>query len=255
LNRRFNKGLLLGVNYTWSRAMGTQFQDLPGVNSFGAPRIDQYQRTANYAPQDFDRPHNFNANWVYELPKGTDSQALGYLLNNWQLSGIYRYQTGAPYNISFSIPGISAYTLTGTQTIEGARIAIVGNPGSGHSSDPYRQFNAAAFTVPKPGSIGLESGRNFLYRSPINSWDLSLAKRFVIKENVRIEIRLDTFNALNHTQFDAVNATLNVTSLTNPKPTNLPFDDNGKLVNRNGFGTVQSVRPPRNMQLSAHITF
>ncbi len=255
LNRRFNKGLLLGVNYTWSRAMGTQAQDLPGVNSFGAPRIDGNQRTANYGPQDFDRPHNFNVNWVYELPKATENRALGYALNDWQLSGIYRYQTGAPYNIAFSIPGISAYTLTGTQAIEGARIVLKGNPGSGHSSDPFRQFDVNAFTTPQPGSIGLESGRNFLYRSPINSWDLSLAKRFNFKENVRLEIRLDAFNALNHTQFDAVNATLNVRSLTDPTPTNLPFDANGNLVNRNGFGTIQSVRPPRNMQLSAHIQF
>jgi hypothetical protein len=255
VQRRFNKGLLLGVNYTWSKAMGTQGQDLPGITSFGAPRIDGNQRTANYAPQDFDRPHNLAINWVYELPKATEHHGLGYVLNNWQLSGIYRYQTGAPYNVGFSIPGISAYTLTGTQNIEGARIALVGNPGSGHSSDPFRQFDATAFTTPKVGSIGLESGRNFLYRSPINSWDLSLAKRFVIKENVKLEVRLDAFNALNHTQFDAVNATLNVRSLTDPTPTNLPFDAAGNLVNRNGFGTVQSVRPPRNMQLSAHFQF
>ncbi len=255
LNRRFQKGFLLGVSYTWSKAMGTQGQDLPGINSFGAPRIDNKQREANYGPQDFDRPHNFNVNWVYELPKATENNLLGYALNNWQISGIYRYQTGAPYNIGFSIPGISGYTLTGTQTIEGARIAIVGNPGSGHSSDPFRQFDASAFTTPKPGSLGLESGRNFLYRSPINSWDLSLSKRFAIKESIRIELRLDAFNALNHTQFDAVNSTLNVNNLTERKPTNLPFDETGKLVNKNGFGTVQSVRPPRNMQLSARIQF
>ena len=254
LNRRFNKGLLLGVSYTWSKAMGTQGQDLPGINSFGAPRIDGNQRNANYAPQDFDRPHNFNVNWVYELPRATTNNALGYALNNWQLSGIYRYQTGAPYNIGFTIPGISGYTVTGTQTIEGGRIVLRGDPGSGHSSDPFRQFNADAFTVPGPGSLGLESGRNFLYRSPINNWDISLAKRFVIKENVRIEVRLDTFNTFNHTQFDGVNSTLNVTSLTNPTPTNLAYV-NGQLVNKNGFGAINSVRPPRNMQLSAHIQF
>jgi hypothetical protein len=255
LNRRFTKGLLLGVNYTWSRALGTQSVDLPGVAGFGAPRIDNNNRLANYGPLDFDRPHNFNINWVWELPRATSNRALGYALNNWQLSGIYLRQTGAPYNVGVSIPGISAYTLTGTQNIEGARIALVGNPGSGTSSDPYRQFNAAAFTAPKPGSLGLESGRNFLYRAPINSLDLSLSKRFLIKETARFEIRLDAFNALNHTQFDAVNATLAVRSLTDPTPTNLPFDANGNLVNRTGFGAITSVRPPRNLQLSARFQF
>jgi hypothetical protein len=254
-NRRFTKGLLLGINYTWSKALGTQWNDLQGINGFGAPRIDNNERRANYGPMDFDRRHNFNVNWVYELPRFTDSAAAGYLLNNWQLSGIYRYQSGAPYSIGFTIPGISAYTLTGTQTNEGARIVLLGDPGSGSSSDPYRQFNAAAFTAPRPGSIGLESARYFLYRSPINSWDLSLSKEFRIKERVKFEVRLDAFNALNHTQFDAVNATLNVRSLTDLTPTNLPFDANGNLVNRNGFGTISSVRPPRNMQWSARFQF
>ena len=263
LNRRFSKGLLLGVNYAWAKALGTQFQDLPGINSFGAPRIDGNQRAANYAPQDFDRRHNFNVNWVYQLPRATDNHMLGHALNNWQLSGIYRYQSGAPYNISYTIPGIGVYTLTGTSAsgggangvIEGARIALIGNPGSGHSSDPYRQFDTSAFAVPKPGSLGLESGRNFLYRNPINSWDLSLAKRFSFKERGAVELRLDAFNAFNKTQFENVNSTLVVRSLTDPTPTNLPFDANGKLVNKNGFGTVSSVRPPRNLQLSLHVEF
>ncbi len=132
---------------------------------------------------------------------------------------------------------------------------IVGNPGSGSTSDPYRQFNAAAFTTPRQGSLGLESGRNFLYRAPINSWDLSLSKEFRVKEKAKFEIRLDAFNALNHTQFDNVNSTLNVRSLTDPTPTNLPFDASGNLVNRTGFGAITSVRPPRNMQLSARFQF
>jgi hypothetical protein len=105
--------------------------------------------------------------------------------------------------------------------------------------------------VPKPGSLGLESGRNFLYRAPINSWDLSLSKEFRFKERAKIEIRLDAFNALNHTQFDGVNATLNVRSLTDPTPTNLASETG----NRTGFGAITSVRPPRNMQLSARFQF
>jgi hypothetical protein len=253
LNRRFTKGLLLGMNYTWSKALGTQWNDLQGINGFGAPRIDNNERRANYGPMDFDRPHNFNANWVYELPKFTQSRAAGFAINNWQLSGIYRYQTGAPYNVGFSIPGISLYTLTGTQTNEGARIALVGNPGSGGSSDPYRQFNVSAFTIPKPGSIGLESGRNFLYRPPINSWELALSKTFQFTESVKMEIRLDAFNALNHTQFDGINSTLVVRSLADPTPTNIASPNTRSLFT--GFGAVTSVRPPRTMQLVARFQF
>jgi hypothetical protein len=251
LNRRFKKGLLLGVTYTWSKALGTQGADLPGINSFGAPRIDTNNRLANYGPQDFDRRHNFNINWVYELPKATSHGPLTYFLNDWQVSGIYRYQTGAPYNVGFTIPGLSGYGVTGTQQNEGGRIVVVGNPGSGGSSDPYRQFNVAAFTTPGLGSLGLESGRNFLYRPAINSWDISLSKEIRIKERAKFEVRLDTFNTFNHTQFDGINSTLSVTSLTNPTPTNLASETG----NKTGFGAVTSVRPPRNMQISARFEF
>jgi hypothetical protein len=48
--------------------------------------------------------------------------------------------------------GISGYTLTGTPSVEGARIVLLKNPGSGSSGDPYRQFDLSAFTIPGPGS-------------------------------------------------------------------------------------------------------
>jgi hypothetical protein len=249
VNRRFYKGLLLGVNYTWSKALGTQSADLPSITGFGAPNVLDNRR-ANYGPLDFDRPHNFNVNWVYELPKATQKRALGYALNDWQLSGVYRYGTGQPYNLGINVSGISAYTLTGTQNVEGARIVLLKDPGSGHSSDPYRQFDTTAFALPTPGSMSFESGRNFLYRSPINDWDLSLAKRFSIKEKANLEIRIDAFNAFNHTQFDTVNATFNG-ALGATTPTNLASEK----TNPTGFGAVTAVRPPRNLQLSARFQF
>lgn len=251
LNRRFSKGFLLGVTYTWSKALGTQGSDLPGLNSFGAPRTDINNRQANYGPQDFDRRHNFNVNWVYEVPKLTRNRLFGLVANDWQVSGIYRYQTGAPYNVGFTIPGLSGYGVTGTQQNEGGRIVVLGYPGTGATGDPYRQFDVTKFTTPGVGSIGLESGRNFLYRAPINSWDLSLEKAYRFKERAKLELRLDAFNALNHTQFDTVNSTLNVTSLTDPTATNLA----SATGNRTGFGAVTSVRPPRVMQLSARFAF
>lgn len=238
------------MNYTWSKVLGTQTNDLPGINGFGAPhQLDN--RRANYAVLDFDRTHNFNVNWVWDLPKATDSKSLGQALNGWQLSGIYRYQTGAPYNVFVNIPGLSGYGLTGTQQVEGARVVLLRNPGSGNSSDPYRQFDVGAITGSAVGSQGFESGRNFLRVAPINSWDLALSKEFRIKERFRFEARLDAFNALNHTQFDGVFSTLNVTSLTNFTPTNLASETG----NRNGFGAISSTRLPRNLQWSLRFNF
>jgi hypothetical protein len=253
LNRRFSRGLLVGVNYGWSKALGVASVDLPNVQNFGAPNnLDN--RRANYGPLDFDRRHNFSANFVYELPKATQNKALGYALNDWQLSGIYHYVTGQPYNLTANVTGtgISAYTLTGTQNVENARIVLPKDPGSGHSSDPYHMFDTTAFALPTPGSTGFESGRNFLYRSPINALDLSLAKRFRFKEKAEIQFRLDAFNSLNHTQFNDVNATFNG-GLGATTPTNLASET--VPASRTGFGAVTAVRPPRNLQLSARVQF
>ena len=54
------------------------------------------------------------------------------------------------------------------------------------------------------GSIGLESGRNYLNRAPLNNVDLSVEKGFGLGGRRRLAFRVDAFNALNHTQFDAV---------------------------------------------------
>ena len=254
LQRRYTRGLLVGVNYTWSKALGTQTDDLPGIAGFGAPH-NLNNRRANYGVLNFDRPHNINVNFVWDLPRGAKSNGLGYALNGWQLSGIYRYQTGGPFNVTQNITGLSSFGLTGTQQVEGARIVLLTNPGSGSSSDPYRMFDTSAFAATRDGSQGFESGRNFLRVGPINSWDLALSKEFRIKERFKFEIRLDAFNAFNHTQFDGVNSTANFASPGSTAITNLPFNSSGALTNLNGFGSVNSVRPPRNMQLSARFEF
>ena len=255
VNRRFKDGLLLGINYTWSKALGTVSADLPGITAIGAPRPDANQRLANYGPLDFDRTHTFIANFVYLLPRTNRGGVMGGILNDWQVSGVYRWQTGQPYTIQVSIPGISPYTLTGTQQLEGARVVINGDPGPGHSSDPYRMFDTSVFSAPRPGSLGLESGRNTMNRAPTNTLDLSVAKRIGLGGGRHLELRLDAFNALNHTQYFDVNSTLNVRSLTDPTPTNLPYDAAGNLVNPTGFGAVTNVRPSRQVQLLARFQF
>jgi hypothetical protein len=72
---------------------------------------------------------------------------------------------------------------------------------------------------------------------------------------VKFEVRLDMFNALNHTQFTGVNSTVNFASLTDRTITNLPHDENGALVRQNGFGSINGVAQPRTLQLVTRLTF
>ncbi len=78
---------------------------------------------------------------------------------------------------------------------------------------------------------------------------------FPIGKSVKLEIRADAFNALNHTQYTGVNATANFRSLTDPTITNLPYNANGDLVNVNGFGAISGVANPRRFQLVTRLTF
>jgi hypothetical protein len=193
-------------------------------------------------------------NAIYQTPTVTSRKALGVLANNWQISGVYRWTSGRPYTVDFTIPGIGSVNLTGTDT-PNARIALTCDPGRGWSGDPYRQLNASCFAPPQPGSDGAESARFFVRNPPVNNLDMSLSKIFAVVRTVRFEFRVDMFNALNHTQFTGVNATANFRSLTDRTITNLPYDAQGKLDQPNGFGTINGVAPPRTLQLVTRVTF
>ena len=53
---------------------------------------------------------------------------------------------------------------------------------------------------------------------------------------------MDAFNVWNHTQFSGINATLNAPNLTGAF-TNIALNTDGTINNKNGFGSVNGVRP------------
>jgi Carboxypeptidase regulatory-like domain/TonB-dependent Receptor Plug Domain len=249
LNRRFAHGLQLGLAYTWSKALGITTNDGDFV------RIDKFNRQANYGPLGIDRSHTFALNSIYDLPSLFKSHATAhFLLDGWQMSGIFLYQTGSPYTVGFSIPGAGNQNLTGSYT-EPARIHVIGDPKAGTTSSPYNRLNPAAFAPPTAGDLGLGAPQNYLRNPGINNIDFTLQKTFLLKERYEFQLRADAFNVLNHTQFSGYNATINYTSITNAAITNLPFKADGTVNNINGFGSVNGARDPRIMQLVARFRF
>jgi hypothetical protein len=258
VNRRFDAGFMFSAFYVRSKALGINNDD----GAQGAPNLSAEEtRKRDYSYTAQDRPHNFVLNAIYQLPHFSTGP-VGYVANDWQLSGIYRWTSGRPYDITFSIPDIGNSNLSGTDA-PAARVVLTCDPGKGYSSDPYKQFNTACFAPPQPGSVGLESPRYFLHGPPINNLDLSLSKTFPVK-TVKFEFRVDMFNALNHTQFQGnvvnnvgVNRQANFTSLTNPTITNLPTDNaTGNLVRPlSGFGAVSGVAPARTFQVVTRVSF
>jgi hypothetical protein len=252
IDRRFSNGLFLNANYTFSKALDTQ----DGNNDFS--RIDGLDKRANYGPAGFDRRHIFNFNWVYQLPKMENAGLLlAGLVNDWQISGGYRLESGTPYGLTWSINGISTNTnIAGSDTENANRPIISGDPGKGYDvNDPYQQFELGIYSQSPVGSVGLESGRNYLNRAPINNVDLSIEKGFGLGSRRRLAFRVDAFNALNHTQFNDVANNIQFQALGNNTPVNLPYDAAGNLVRTNGFGAVTSVRGARAVQLVARFQF
>lgn len=258
ITRRFDKGFMFSVFYVWSKALTNSNTDF----SAGLPNASEEEiRRVDYSYAEYDRPHNFVVNFIYQVPK-VASGALGVLANDWQLSGIYRWASGRPYPITVSIPGIGAQNILGNDGNPGVRTALTCDPGKGWSNDPYKQIeNPQCFAPPQPGSDGAESARFFLRNAPTNNLDLSIAKKFLVGKGGRfgLEVRLDAFNALNKTQFITVNQGGNMgvsfAGLSNPAITNPVYDASGTLVRNNGFGAIQGVAAPRQLQLVTRVTF
>jgi hypothetical protein len=227
---------------------------------------------ANYGPASFDRRHVLSINYVYTTPRTTWGNAATRLITDgWQLSGVTQAVTGSPFTPGFAIAGAGNQNITGSNS-EGARIGVVaGCDPYTHSSDPFNRLNPACFFAPSPGSVGLESGINFLNAPGTVNFDMALQKEFAPKEGrVHIQLRIDAFNAFNHTNFTGYNSTLNFNAYTtnaNGVVTGLPTITSSALgrnangsFNVTGFGTATQTGPgalgySRILQTLLRITF
>jgi hypothetical protein len=264
LNRRTARGLFVGVAYTYSKTLTTATSDTTFV------RADNLTRATEYGPANFDRRHVFAANYVYNLPSLTNgNRFLRAVTNGWQYSGVVSAGTGIPFTPGLSISGVSSQNTSGNTlangTYEGARIGYVKgcNPYTG-SDDPWRRLNSACFFAPQPGSLGLESGINWLYQPGYINFDMSLQKQFSIRERLHFQFRVDAFNIFNHPNFVALNTTVNFagTYPNGETVANNPYNSAGQLVNQNGFGTVaapsatiNNAGNPRILQTVIRVTF
>ena len=234
-NRRFTRGLQFGMAYTFSKLLGYASADGDVLSPYFSPR----QR--NYGRLSFDRPHTLVVNYMYDLPRlgrKLGSKPAGWLLDNWQVSGITSFISGAPFTPGFST--VDGQDITGSA--EGARINVTGN-GNLPKGDRgfYQNFNTSAFARPALRDFG-NAGVNILRGPGTNNWDFNLSKRVPLFSEARfVQFRTELFNAWNHTQFSGLFTTAR-------------FDATGKQVDSN-FGAYSAARTPRVIQLSLKVVF
>jgi len=183
------------------------------------------------------------------------------MTNDWRLSGVWTASTGGAYTVGVSYQGGGgSQNITGSPNY-GGRVRILSNPGSGCSGDVYRQFETSAFSGPLVGSIGLESGSDYLRGCFSNSLDLAVARDIRLGESKRVQFRLDVFNAPNQARITGRNTTMNLVSPVDQTVTNLPFDASGNLIpsrsqpKNAGFGVANGYQGPRTLQAQIRFSF
>lgn len=229
-------------------------------------RADQVQAQELLGNQNPAR-HQMKANFIYELPRlgssgSTWAKIAAAILNDWQVSGIWTGITSRPYTITPNYTsGGGNLNLTGSPDYA-ARVLVTGDPGSGCSSDPIRQFNAAAFQGPAVGSVGLESGNDYVRGCFVQSLDMAINKTIRLRGSRSIQLRFDFFNAANFAAITGRNTTMNMDSPSTPTTiTNLPYDANGNPIESRskprgaGFGVATAYQTPRSMQFTARFVF
>jgi len=256
VNKNAGKGLNFGVAYTWSKALGIASGD-------GDTLHPTNYRMANYSYLDQDVPHMMVVNFVYDVPGlnkhvSAFNNAVGKgVFGGWQVSGLASLIGGQPANIGLSFQGIGGElnrVYTGSESV-GPRVVMKGNPIlpiGDRTIDRY--VDGTVFGAPQIGSQGLESAQRIVRRPGVNNWDISVFKNFPMGAERRfLQLRLEMFNAPNHTQFSDFNRTIQFSPATGAV-TNLPTALGGG-GGRFGFGAVNAARDPRNIQLAAKFYF
>jgi Carboxypeptidase regulatory-like domain len=208
--------------------------------------------------------HIMRANFIWQLPRlnaaGGAMQVLGHIVNDWSVSGIWTGATASAYTVSSTYQGFQNVNITGSPDYA-PRVRIIGDPGEGCSSDPYRQFNTAAFAGPLVGSDGLESGNDYLKGCFISQLDLAIARTLKLGGARSLQLRVDVFNTFNQAGITNRQTTLQLNSPTDQTARNLPFDANGNLIpslslpRGAGFGVATGYQDPRTLQIQLRFQF
>ncbi|CAN5219343.1 hypothetical protein BH20ACI2_BH20ACI2_22690 [soil metagenome] len=224
-------GVTWDLNYTFSKsiddASGLQTSGAFGGGSFV---LDAFNVRNNRSVSDFDIPHVLNFNGVWEIPIGRNrwvgggmNKFLDAIIGGWQLSGVFRYDSGINQGASGHYEDGSGWQtnwnrrsypvlLQPIRTGENYTAAAACNTASATAgcslpnlfSDPDGAY--ASFRTPYPGETGT---RNALRLPRLMNLDAGLAKSFKMPwEGHRATIRWDVFNVTNTPVFAGQAVTL-----------------------------------------------
>lgn len=239
LRRNLSTGLLVVANYQWAHEISD--------GSTGDAENDTYQnvlcRQCERGAADFDVRHNFTASTIWNVPVGKGHSLLGNaspvlnaLLGGWQMGGIGQARTGLPLNVTVSRSSSASVSPYGISA--GLRPNLV--PGvplylSGSVPGGALWLNPAAFSMPANGTWG-DLPRNALRAPGLWQADMSMEKKFPVRERMAVSFRADVFNVFNVAHLGNPNLTWTTTASTFGQITT-PFTTNAV-----GTGTARQMQ-------------
>jgi len=186
---------------------------------------------------DFDITHRFTLSVTYALP---EKKTWGQLLEGWQLNTIITMQSGQPWGVNDQVNNFAGanensdrWDFIGNpadfKSIGPSGIPCFGPGGGGACSGPIPAACLSAATAVGPGAVTSLTdpkigtnycymvgnsllipnavghfgtmGRNIFRDTGFHNVDLSISKSFKFGEKVKAQIRVETFNFLNHPNF------------------------------------------------------
>jgi len=244
VEKRWSNGLQFLTTYTVSKSIDDASITSGDLGWLGGRTSlqDPNKRFLERSLSEFDIPQVLQFSYVYELPVGRGKRLgakwnpwLSGVIGNWKTTGIWRFSSGQPISLglsnSQSLPtyGGQRPNLVGQLTINDRSKWGCSDPGCGYFANQGSSPAPTDVVVPPPGfTLGTAPRTLPNVRSPgINLANLAIFKGIPLtrfREGMRLEYRVEAFNAFNRPHFCGPNDTVDsgsfgqVTSLcTSPR--------------------------------------
>ena len=184
--RRAASGVSLTANYTRSYCVGNVAQTtfFTGGQSLQDPNNPDW----DLGNCQFSRRHIANATVTVETPQ-FENRGVNILASGWNVAGILKASSGTWLTV------MTLRDIAATGILQQRVNQVLDNPYGDKTLNNY--LNRAAFADPAPGQLGNHT-RNSIEGPAYWSIDLALTRRIPLGATNNLELRLETFNLLNH---------------------------------------------------------
>jgi hypothetical protein len=197
-------GLMLAGSYARSKAVEE-----------GESHQNSYDIRASRSVASYDIPHRLVVSALYEIPYGRGRRfgasgpaVLEALLGGWQINGIVTVQSGTPLTITASnTAGLFNPVTRANWNGQDPRLDTP------REDRLLRWFDTSVYSQPPAFTFGNAGATSPELRTDgVRNLDLSLFKVVSLADRLRLQARLEVFNALNRTQFGSPNTSVTSSS-------------------------------------------